>query len=124
MAEDHPALPAGQFTPPTIVYVPIGTLMVYHITEQELDLIERGAPESTYFGFAVFLLSTGFSFLIALLTAGIQSQRLFNIFLIVTLFGLVGGLLLFIVWLRLQRSTVSITKVIRSRKPSAGQQRP
>jgi hypothetical protein len=102
--------------------VPLGTLTVYHITEQELDQLEKGTPESTYFGFAIFLISTGVSFLISLLTTGIKSVWLFNTFLMVTLFGVVGGTLLMIVWVRFQRSTTRIAKVIRGRKPPEGQQ--
>jgi len=107
--------------PPAIQWVPLGTLTVYHITEQELDQLEKGTPESTYFGFAVFLLSAGISFLISLATTEIKSVWLFNIFLVVSLVGLVAGVLLLVIWIRFQRSTAGITKSIRSRKPPEGQ---
>ena len=115
---------ADPSTQPTIRWVPLGTLTVYHITEQELDLIENGTPESTYFSFEIPLLSVGSSFLIALLTTAMPSPRLFTVFLVVTLFGILGGLLLMLVWWRYQRSTVRITKLIRSRKLPEGQQHP
>lgn len=115
MAENLLPDDSAQFTP-AIRWVPLGPLTVYHVTEQELDLLENGTPDAIYFSFAIFLLSTGSSFLATLLTADIHSQRLFNIFLIVTLFGLVGGLLLLVVFLRSRRSTSSMAKAIRSRK--------
>jgi hypothetical protein len=117
----HP-LPEARQLAPAIQWVPLGTLTVYHITEQELDQLEKGSPESTYFGFAIFLLSMGVSFLVSLLTTAITSIWLFTIFLVVTFVGILGGILLIIVWSRYQRSTIRITKVIRGRKPPEGQQ--
>ena len=102
--------------------MPLGELTIYHITEQELDQLESGTPDSIYFSSGIALLSTGFSFLIALLTAGIQSQRLFDVFLIVTLVGVIGGFLLLLVWFKSRRSTSRITQLIRNRKLPEGEQ--
>lgn len=123
MAENTPKNQLSQFTPP-IHWVPLNPLTIYHVTEQELDLIENGTPDSTSFSFSIFLLSTELSFLTTLLTADIRSQRLFNVFLIIILFGLVGGSLLLIIWLRSRRSTVSVTKIIRGRKLTSAQPPP
>lgn len=104
--------------------MPLGKLTVYHITEHELDLLDRGTPESTYFGFGVFLLSTGLSFLTALLTTDTKSIWLFCVFAVIASVGIIGGILLLIVWIRFQRSAKRITKIIRDRKPPEGQQQP
>ena|ERR1700741_5521248 len=112
----------NQSLPPAIEWGPIGTLTVYHVTEQELDQLEKGGPESTYFGFSIFLLSTGIAFLISVCTATFSSERQFNIFFLVTLVGLIGGFLLLIVWLVSRRSTTRVAKAIRDRKPPQGEQ--
>lgn len=78
MPDDAPEPDPDHALLPAIQWVPLGTLTVYHITEQELDQLEKGTPESTYFGFAIFLLSAGISFLISLLTTGIKSERLYD----------------------------------------------
>lgn len=122
MPHDLPPQPDQASLPPAIVWVPLGTLTIYHITEQELDQLEKGTPESTFFGFAVFLLSTAIAFLITLATTSIQSVWLFAGFLVVVVIGFVGGLLLMVMWIRFQRSTKSITKLIRNRKPPEGVQ--
>ena len=119
MAEETAASPPTSSVPPIIRYVPFGMMTVYHVTEQELDFIEYGTPDSVYFSFAIFLLSSGSSFLTTLLTASIQSPRLFDVFLGITLVGIVGGLLLLIVWARARRATTSVIKTIRRRKPPA-----
>ena len=121
--DPQPPLPSHALPPP-IQWVPLGTLTVYHITEQELDQLEKGTPESTYFGFAVFLLSTGISFLISLLTTDVKSNRAFTVFAVVASVGIIGGVLLLIVWARFQRLAKRITKIIRDRKPPEGQQQP
>ena len=80
MPDDAPHPGGGHPLPPAIQWVALGTLTIYHITEQELDQLEKGNPESTYFGFAIFLISTGVSFLTSLVTTGIKSVWLFNTF--------------------------------------------
>lgn len=122
MPEKNQPHTGGHSLPPTIHWVPLGKLTVYHITEHELDLLERGTPESTYFGFGVFLLTTGISFLASLLTTDIKSIWLFNVFTVIASVGILGGILLLIVWMRFQRSAKRITKIIRDRKPPEGQQ--
>jgi len=119
---NQPPAEQGHALPPAIQWVTIGTLTVYHVTEQELDQLEKGGPESTYFGFSIFLFSTGVSFLISLLTAKFDSERKFNIFLILALFGIIGGLLLIIVWLVSRRSNKRVARTIRARKPPEGEQ--
>ncbi|MEO6754186.1 MAG: hypothetical protein ABIP85_20615 [Chthoniobacteraceae bacterium] len=119
--DPQPQLP-GHALPPPIQWVPLGTLTVYHITEHELDQLEKGTPESTYFGFGIFLLSTGISFLTSLLTTDIKAIRVFSVFAVVASVGIIGGILLLTVWARFQRSAKRITKIIRDRKPPDGQQ--
>ena len=112
----------NQSLPPAIEWVPIGTLTVYHVTEQELDQLEKGGPESIYFGFSIFLLSTGIAFLISVCTTTFATERQFNIFFLVSLVGLTGGILLLVVWLVSRRSTKRVADIIRDRKPPQGEQ--
>lgn len=109
---------------PEIKWVPLGTLTVYHVTDQELDQLEKGTPESLFLNFAVFLISTGLSFFVSLLTAEIKSLKVFCVFVVVTVIGLLGGAFLLLLWIRHHRSTRGIATSIRGRKSPEGKQTP
>ena len=60
---------------PTILRGKVDSLSLYEITDFELDVLEKGSPNSIYLNFSIFLLSVGFSFLAALFSTDIQSER-------------------------------------------------
>src|SRR4051812_46896044 len=93
----------------------LGTLTIYEISESELEIIERGSPDSLFLTFAIFLLSTALSFSVTLLTTTISSNRTFNVFVIVTAVGYLGGIILLGMWSRSRKSIKNITVTIRSR---------
>ncbi len=61
---------------PAVRRARIGRLNIYEVSDSELQLLERGSPESLYLNFAIFLLSAALSFLTALFTTEIPSARL------------------------------------------------
>lgn len=105
---------------PAVRRARIERLDIYEISEAELQLLERGSPESILLNFAIFLISIAASFLIALLTTEIESVRMFNVFVIITVVGFITGLVLLALWARYRRSTSTIFRQIRQRMPPEG----
>lgn len=93
------------------------SLVLYEVSEAELDIIERGSPNSTYLNFAIFLLSIGLSFLATLLTFnfGPESSKKFTVFVVITVVGLLGGLVLLIIWYRAKNQFDTVIKKIKER---------
>jgi len=116
---NHQSTPDVQFLP-AIRRARIDRLNIYEISESELQLLERGPPESIFLNFAIFLVSSALSLLIAIVTTKIESSRLFIVFVVVTVIGLVIGVLLFILWLWHRRSRSAIFEQIRRRMPPEG----
>jgi len=95
----------------------VDSLSLYEITDNELDTLEKGSPSSLYLNFAICLLSTATSFLIALLTSTITKQ-IFQVFVIViVVVGYVLGILLLLLWLRSRKSVAGVVKRIKERIP-------
>lgn len=93
-------------------------ITIYEISEDELDIIERGSPSSNYLNFSIGLLSIFASSLITLVTVDFppDKDRLFMIFVLVTLVAGVSGCILLFMWFRSNGSSKSIFKKIRNRK--------
>lgn len=107
---------------PEIRRVGIGHLTIYEISESELEMIERGTPDSLSLTISVFLFSTAVSFSVSLATTTIDSDRTFQVFIIITVLGYILGLILLIIWLFNRKSTKSILKGIRCRSIPEGDQ--
>lgn len=107
---------------PEIRRAPIGRLTIYEISESELEVIERGSPDSLFLTFSIFLLSVAISFSVTLATTTIPSNRTFQVFVIVTVIGYLGGVILIALWLRHRKSTKAITQTIRKRLLPEGEQ--
>lgn len=105
---------------PAVRRARIERLDIYEISEVELQVLERGSPESIFLNFAVFLLSTAISFLVAILTTEIQSPRIFNVFVIVTAMGFICGIFLLVLWVWYRSSTKTLLEQIRRRMPPEG----
>jgi hypothetical protein len=93
------------------------SLTLYEVSEEELEIIERGTPDSIYLNFAIFLLSIASAFLISLLTGDFQNkQSAFTIFIVITVVGFLGGGFLLLLWLRTRSSLNDVIKRIKQRK--------
>ena len=104
-------------------------LTIYEVEEGELELLAQGSPDSLYLNFAIFLLSTAVSFLIALLTlpanqatdpSGTGSSNRFIVLVIITTVGFTVGILLLLIWLKKRRSVSDIIQKIKGRLPQEG----
>lgn len=100
---------------PRIRRARVDSLDLYEITEDELTTLEHGSSESLFLVFSTFLISVASSFLITILTTKIESNRLFETFVIVTLIGYIIGFILLILWIKARRSSSSVGKKIRDR---------
>ena len=115
----NPQPPRVQDILPAIRRARIDRLNIYEISEAELRVLEHGSPESLYLNFAIFLLSSAVTLLVALLTTNIQSERLFIVFVVFTTLGFIAGLLLMLLWRRCRRSTSLVFAEIRRRIASS-----
>lgn len=95
-------------------------LTIYEISEDELATLARGSPDSVFLNFAIFLLSVAASFIIALFTTTMESDRLFFVFVIITVIGLISGFVLLAMWRRNRKSVSEIVDAIKKRLPPEG----
>ena len=97
--------------------VRMGTLTVYEISSDELRLIEAGGPSSVLLNFGIGGISLGLGIGGAtLLAAGpVASRYVFDVLVILTVMGVVGGLIMLLIWRRLAKQTRSIVQTVRER---------
>lgn len=93
----------------------VDSLSLYEITDNELDILEKGSPSSLYLNFAIFLLSVGISILSTLFTVEIHSIRVFVVFVILSVVGILGGLFFMLLWYRLKGEVSDVVKKIKKR---------
>jgi hypothetical protein len=87
------------------------------IQESELDVLERGAPESLHLNFALALLPVALTLLVSLQTATIASERVYVGYLVAFWATLVQGLISLGRWWRDRRTSRQLFETIRSRMP-------
>lgn len=100
---------------PRIVRGRVDSLSLYEITDNELDILEKGSPNSLFLNFAIFLLSIGISFLSTLITVDIESTRIFVVYVILSAVGILIGLFLLIIWYKMKHEVSDVVKKIKRR---------
>jgi len=95
------------------------SITVYDVMEEELEIIERGSPSSTYLNFSIALLSIFLSTLTTMIITKIESDRVFIGFICVCLLTGISGLVLLVLWIRSNNATKSIFVKIRARKSAS-----
>jgi uncharacterized protein YggT (Ycf19 family) len=99
-----------------IKFARVDSLVIYEVSEGEIETIERGSPNSTYLNFSVFLISTCLSFIVSLLTCDFSGKdRLFTIFFAICLISGIIGVFLFIIWYRTKNDVSEVIKKIKER---------
>jgi hypothetical protein len=109
---------------PEIRVARVGRLDLYPVSEAELQILEKGSPDSVYLNFSIFLLSEAVSFTVALLTCTSIPDRAYLLFVVFAVVGYVIGLLLLAVWWRTRASVSECVKMIRQRMPPEGTAQP
>jgi amino acid transporter len=99
----------------------IGEITIHQVTDEELVTLTHGYPDSVYLNFSIFLLSMAISFLTALITTDV-SGRVFNVFVILVVLGLILGFLFLVLWFRNRSSTADLVRRTRDRLPPKGLQ--
>jgi len=99
----------------------IGVLKVHQISDDELTQLRQGSGQSLFFNFGIGVLSVAVSFLISLLTTTITSDRLFTVFVIVTVVGFLAGIVFIILWWCTRKSISRLVQEIRNRMPPEGE---
>lgn len=92
----------------------IDQLIVYEITDYELDKLYSGSSSSVYLNFAIFLLSVFVCVIIALFTTKISSV-VWSVFVSVSFICIVLGSLLLVVWWRSFEPAKALRDKIRQR---------
>jgi len=105
---------------PTIEWVPLGKLTVFHVSEAELDALERGSTESLFLNLGIATLSIAISLLISLLSADIPSTKTFTVFVVVCTVCFIGGVMFVLLWWQSRKSLKKVAQEIRNRKPPEG----
>ena len=95
----------------------VDSVDLYEIKDSELDLLEKGSPSELQLNFAIFLLSTAFSSICALVTATFSNPQLENIFTLVAIVGILFGAYLLLSWYRSRTSLQAVCRRIRERIP-------
>ena len=111
---------------PRIVRARLDTLNVYEISENELENLERGGPESLLLNFAIFFLSNAISFTVTLMLSSvdIKSNRVFAVLVIVCVVSWVAAIVLGGLWISSNRSKKSTIHIIKKRLPPEGTRMP
>ncbi len=102
---------------PVVRYAPLGELRVYQVYEHELDALARGSPNSLFLNFALFLLGIALTLFVALSTATIASDRLFQVFVLVAAVTFIFGAILLALWWREHQSSRNLVTQIKDRMP-------
>lgn len=95
----------------------VDSVDLYEVKEHELEVLENGDTNSIYLNFAIFLLSSAVSCVLAISTATFVSELIQYCFLFVTIIGFIGGLFLLILWWRGRKSIKTIVSRIKNRIP-------
>jgi len=99
----------------------IGVLKVHQISDDELSRLEQGASQTLFLNFGIAVLSVSVSFLISLLTMTIGSDRVFTVFVVMTVVGFLAGATLMILWWCNRKPIRKLVQEIRDRMPPEGE---
>lgn len=99
----------------------LGVLKVHQVSEEELSRLEQGSGQSVFLNLGVGIISVAASFLIALLSTKIESNRLFTVFVVVAAVGFIAGAILLILWWHTRQPIRRLVKEIRDRMPPEGE---
>lgn len=102
----------------SVRYVGMGEIVIYFVSDDELRMLERGDPSSTYLNLAIFFLSVAVSFLASLLVTQPQTMAAFVIMVVITVLSFMVGLALTVLWWQSSGRVSEVVQRIRDRKLS------
>lgn len=93
----------------------VDSVNLYEVKEHELELLERGATGTLQLNFAIFLFSTAFTCIVALVTTDFKWDIAKSIFVFTSVVGLILGAYLMFSWWQTRQSLRKIISTIRNR---------
>lgn len=108
------------YLPPAIRRGRIAQLTIYEVTEDELQTLANGGPESVLFNLAIFFATIAGSAIVALLTTQMSIVVLI-IFIVVAVGTSIAAITLTAIWRRRRADTSAVVARIRGRLPPEGQ---
>jgi hypothetical protein len=107
---------AEQFQP-TIRRARYQRLTIYEVAESELELLERGAPDSILFTVGVAALTLAVTLTVTLFTASFPVASVHTGVVALTVVGYVAGIILLIIWSRSKSAIAECVFGIKQRLP-------
>jgi hypothetical protein len=105
---------------PEIRRARLDKLTIFDVTASELDILERGSPDSVFLNVSIALLSAAVSLTATVLTTVIEPITKYVIFIVCIVVGYVSGAVLLLLWRRSRNSVLDCIKTIRERLPPEG----
>ena len=101
------------------------SLLLYEVTEEELDILKQGTPLSLLLTIGISLFTIGISFLIALLTAEITTKSIiFTVFTSIVASSFASSFVFMCWWYSNRQSVTSVIEKIKSRMLTEEEKRP
>lgn len=97
----------------------VDSLSVYEVTSYELQILERGSPQSIYLDISISLFSIAMSFFVSLVTTEITDNKIFIIFVFITIVSFFLGIILIILWAKNKKSGSEVINQIKKRIPNS-----
>jgi undecaprenyl pyrophosphate phosphatase UppP len=110
----------GDSPPPVIRRAPLGELKVYSVYEHELETLAEGSSASLFLNFALALLPTSVTLMVALATTEITARWLFDVFVSVSAVTLISGVVLLALWCQQRKKSRHTMDQIKNRMPPPG----
>jgi hypothetical protein len=110
----------SDYLPPAIRRGRISQLTIYEVTDDELQTLARGGPESVFFNLAVFFASIAGTAIVALLTTQMSTVVLI-VFVVVAVATTIAAITLALIWRRRRADTDAVVARIVGRLPPEGQ---
>lgn len=99
----------------------IRVLKVHQVSDEELTRLGQNSGQSLFLNFGISVLSVAASFLATLLTTQIASNRSFIVFVIITVVGVLAGVILLVLWWCTRQPMKRLVKKIQNRMPPEGE---
>ena len=94
---------------------------IYEVTENELNLLEKGTDSDLYLQFSIALLSVFFSLTVCFFTSTFNDDKVLYAFVCVDSICFIIGALLLVLWYRNRKGKEEIIKGIKNRKKTTEQ---
>lgn len=92
---------------------------IYEVTENELNLLEKGTDSDLYLQFSIALLSVFVSLTVCFFTSTFENDKVLYGFVCVDAICFIIGMLLLILWNRNRKGKSDIIQGIKNRKKTA-----